>query len=150
MSYIVPWLFIIFYVIVLFFLHTYPYKHVHMLFFKLPHSFDVSHCFIIIIWDESGITNESWSSVFISTGEKKEAWCVSTVHFSLALCCPLCTLKCLLFQSFICCGSSVLKALPTCLYVGQPRWLGPPRSLQWQFLYRSVGLDSISSQVWGT
>lgn len=42
------------------FLHTYPYKHVHMLFFfNPPHSFDVSHCFIIIIWDESGIISES-------------------------------------------------------------------------------------------
>lgn len=80
------------------FLHTYPYKHVHMLcffFFSL-------NCLIllmfpvvsfIIIWDESGMTNESWSSVFISTGER-EAWRVSTVHSSLALCCPLCTLKC--------------------------------------------------------
>lgn len=28
-------------------------------FFKLPHSFDVSRCFIVIIWDESGITSES-------------------------------------------------------------------------------------------
>lgn len=45
-SFIVPWLFILFYVIVLFFLHTYPYKHVHMLFFKLPHSF-VSHCCVL-------------------------------------------------------------------------------------------------------
>lgn len=32
-SYIVPWLFIIFYVIVLFFLHSYSYKHVHKLCF---------------------------------------------------------------------------------------------------------------------
>lgn len=50
------------------FLHTYPYKHVHMFwfFFKLPHSF--THGFVII-WDESGITNECWISL-ISTGEK--------------------------------------------------------------------------------
>lgn len=38
--------FLFFSVIVLFFLHTYPYKHVHMLFFKLPHSF-VSHCCVL-------------------------------------------------------------------------------------------------------
>lgn len=36
----------------------------------------------------------------------------------MALSCPLCTLNRLLFQSLIHCGSSVLKALPTCLYVG--------------------------------
>lgn len=97
------------------------------MFFKLPHSFDVSHYFNIIIWDESGTLKESWISVFISTGERR-LW-VSTAHSSLALCCPLCTLKCLLFQSFVYCGSSVLKALPTCLYVGRSRWPGPPRML---------------------
>lgn len=42
---------------------------------------------------------------------------MSTVHSSLVLCCPLCTLKCLLFRSVVYCGSSVLKALPTCLYI---------------------------------
>lgn len=40
---------------------------------------------------------------------------------------PALYIKRLLFQSFVCCGSSVLKALPTCLYVGQLRRLGSPR-----------------------
>lgn len=47
---------------------------------------------------------------------------------------------------FVCCGSSVLKALPTCLYAGRSRGYSPP---QLQFLYQSVGLDSTSSQVGG-
>lgn len=45
------------------FLHTYPYKHVHMFFFVFFLNCLIllvfSHCFIIIIWDESGIISES-------------------------------------------------------------------------------------------
>lgn len=48
-SYIVPWLFIIFYVIVLFFLHSYSYKHVHMLFFFKTASFCWCFPYFIII-----------------------------------------------------------------------------------------------------
>lgn len=41
-----------------FFLHTYPYKHVHMLcvcFFKLPHSFDVSHISLLLFGMKVGL-----------------------------------------------------------------------------------------------
>lgn len=106
--------------------------------------------FIYYYLDASGSPDAQFSY-----HEGREARCVSTVHSSLALCCPLCTLKRLLSQSFLCCGSSVLKALPTCLYVGRSRRLDSPRMscchlLPWQFLCRFVGLDSISSQVRGT
>lgn len=137
------------------FLHTYPYKHVHMLCFFLFLFLNclILWCFPYFIYyylDASGSPDAQFSY-----HEARDAWCVSTVHSSLTLCCPLCTLKRLLSQSFLCCGSSVLKALPTCLYVERSRRLDSPRmscchSLPWQFLYRSVGLDSISSQVRGT
>ncbi len=124
-------LFIIFYVIVLFF-----YTHilinmyiccVFLFFFKLPHSFDVSHVALLLLFGIKVGLQTSPDAQF-SYQKGREAWCVSTVHSSLALCCPLCTFERLLFQSFVCCGSSVLKALPTCLYAGRLRRLGSPRS----------------------
>lgn len=96
-------------------------------FFKLPHSFDVSHISLLLLFGIKVGLQMSPEAQF-SYQKGREAWCVSTVHSSLALCCPLCTLKRLLFQSSVCCGSSVLKALPTCLYAGRSRRLGSPWS----------------------
>lgn len=42
-----------------FYTHILINMYICCVFFKLPHSFDVSRCFIVIIWDESGITSES-------------------------------------------------------------------------------------------
>ena len=120
MSYIVPWLFIIFYVIVLFFYtHILINMYICCVFFKLPHSFWCFPCFIVVIWDESGITSESWRSVFISKGGEKPDF-YSTFFSGIVL--PALYIKTSSFFSlFVCCGSSVLKALPTCLYVETTR-----------------------------
>lgn len=113
-------------------------------FFKLPHSFDVSHCFIIIILDKNGTTSPDAQF----SHQRERSLCVSTIHSSLALCCPLCTLKCLLFQSFVYCGSSVLKALPTCLYVGRSRGYSPPQMFLGVVL--SLAAIAVSISFYGT
>lgn len=142
------------YCIFFFFLHTYPYKHVHMLcvcFFKLPHSFDVSHISLLLFGMKVGLQASPEAQL---SYQKRELDVFLQYVLPWHGVPPLCTLKRPLFQSFVCCGSSVLKALPTCLYVGQSRRLGSPRmSLRVVlslFLSGSVGLDSISSQVRGT
>lgn len=70
------------------FVHTYPYKHVHMLYvcflFYFLNCLIFKKCFpfVIVFWEgggiESGIPIESWSSVFIlkKKGGEREAWCV--------------------------------------------------------------------------
>lgn len=121
-----------------------------LFFFKLPHSFDVSHCFIIIIWDESGITDESQSSVFISvtaTGERSRMRFYSTFFSGILL--PTLYIWMLSVFLFVV-GAPFLKALPTCLYVGAWRRLSVALSLtsvaasasfceNWQYLLTGRG-----------
>lgn len=69
-----------------------------LFFFKLPHSCDVSHISFLLFGMKVGLQMSPEAQFSYQKG--REAGCVYTVHSSLALCCPLCTLKRLLSQSF--------------------------------------------------
>lgn len=93
-SYIVPWLFIIFYVILLFFLHTYPYKHVHMLcvwFFLnclILLMFPIFHYYYLgWKWDYKWVPKVSFHI------RRREVGGVSTIHSALTWCFPALYIK---------------------------------------------------------
>lgn len=82
------------------FLHTYPYKHVHMLFFFVLFFLNcliLSPMASLLFWDESGIYKGVLKLTHV---DGRKAWCFHSAFWldSLALCWPLCTLNCSFFS----------------------------------------------------
>lgn len=85
------------------FLHTYPYKHVHTLccfcfvFFKLPHSFDVSQISLLLFGMKVGL-QMSPEAQFSYQGERSLVCFYSTFFSGIVL--PALYIKRLLFSVF--------------------------------------------------
>lgn len=146
-----------FYVIVLFFythiLINMYIRCVVFVFFKLPHSFVVSQISLLLFGMKVGL-QMSPEAQFSYQGERSLVCFYSTFFSGIVL--PALYIKRLLFSVFCLLWELRFKSLTNvfvCWTVETTRlsrsescW----RSLPWQFLYSSVGLDNISSQVRGT